>query len=400
LRGLRVFAAVAAMGFGACADGGGSSAHRETRHDSAGVEIVEIAGDPWTAPAWATLDSAPMKIVPDDAKPETLFGRVRGTMRLRDGRIAVLDIAGHRVLLFEPNGTFDRSLGREGQGPGELAQPWRLVRAAGDTIGVYDREGHLELLALSGEGARRVRIPTTKDGSPAQVFGTFAAGDYLAILNEFPGKIGPGTLPLYSTFQVMGQNGEAGTTLGRHQSAQFTFRDVNGQLQQVETLFWAEPGMAALPAGYVYCRATELNCEVRSRDGVLVRIVRSHVSSRTVTDADVDELAGIRLADVRTAADSISVRRSVASAERMERFPVTSVIRTDARGRLWMRQYVWHPADTTAHWIVFDPTGKLLGTVTMPADFQVFDVGDDYVLGVQRGADDVEEVVMYSYEAR
>src|SRR5688500_9306478 len=243
-----------------------------TRRDSAGVEIVDIRGSPWAARPWATIDTnAALRIIPDETRPETLFGRVRGTVRLGDGRVAVLDIGRHRVQLFAPDGAFLRSIGRQGQGPGELAQPWRLIRAAGDTIGVYDMEGHLELLSLTGEGSRRVRLPPTADGGMAQVLGSFAAGDYLAILNEFPGAVQEGTIPLYTRLLVMSARGDSGPTLGRHQSARFTFRKTGTEMRQLETLFWAEPGMGVLPSGYAWCLATEFDCEIHSRDGAHLR---------------------------------------------------------------------------------------------------------------------------------
>src|SRR5688500_8682526 len=131
----------AALRVAACADRDADPGLRVITRDSAGVEIADIQGNPWSAPVWALTDSADVfRIVPDDARPETLFSRIRGTLRLRDGRIAVLDIGRHRVLLFADDGAFLGSVGRQGQGPGELAQPWRLIRASGDSAGAYDLE--------------------------------------------------------------------------------------------------------------------------------------------------------------------------------------------------------------------------------------------------------------------
>jgi hypothetical protein len=389
----------AVLSLGACADRDGRGALSMTRRDSAGVEIVDIQGAPWSAPVWAVIDTNDvLRIVADDSRPETLFGRVRGTLELSDGRIAVLDIGRHAVHLFAADGSFLRTIGREGQGPGELAQPWRLIRAPGDTVGVYDMEGHLELLSLDDEGSRRVRVPPTADGGMAQILGSLAAGDYLAILNEFPGKPREGTMPLYSRFQVMSAAGDTTPTIGRHQSAQFAFRKESDKLiRTIETLFWAEPGMAVLPSGYAWCLATEFDCEIHSRDGPHVRTIRAAVPTDPVTEADVARLRDMRLATASTAADSASVRAGIDEAERMSRFPVASLIRTDSHGRIWMRPFIWRPSDRIAHWLVFEQTGAVLGTVALPAGLQVFDIGDAYILGVERDDDDVERVVRYAY---
>jgi hypothetical protein len=44
---------------------------------------------------------------------------------------------------------------------------------------------------------------------------------------------------------------------------------------------------------------------------------------------------------------------------------------------------------------VFDPQGKLLGAVTLPARFVPRHIGNDFVLGVWKTENDVEVVRMY-----
>ncbi len=53
------------------------------------------------------------------------------------------------------------------------------------------------------------------------------------------------------------------------------------------------------------------------------------------------------------------------------------------------------PGAEVSRFRVFDTGGMLLGPVTMPTGFTVYDIGSDYVLG--RVADDleIEHVVMY-----
>lgn len=392
---------IAALAF--CVGGCRSEDHRAvpqlTTRDSSGVEIAEIAGDPWSAPPWASLDTAnATRIEPDESRPETLFGRVRGTLRLADGRIAVLDVGRYAVQIFAPDGTLIRSIGRQGQGPGEFEAPWRLVRAPADSLGVVDISGRIELLAITGEGSRRITMPRGSETGSPQVLGSFAGGGYLAILNEFPGKPRPGVNPLFSTLHVVTADGASGPTLGRYKSAQFTFRDRgDGQMREIPTLFWAEPGMAVLPAGYVWCLATNFECQIWSNTAVHLRTIRAPVVTAAVTEADVGELKQIQLAKAATARDSAQLEASMLEANRMERFPVLSLIRTDPRGRIWMRAYSWRDADRTVNWLVLEPTGHVLGTVTMPTHLQVFDIGHDYILGVERDADDAEGIVMYPY---
>ena len=75
--------------------------------------------------------------------------------------------------------------------------------------------------------------------------------------------------------------------------------------------------------------------------------------------------------------------------------PVTSAIRIDAIGNLWVLEYRVPGSDRLPRWCVFDSGGILLGEVEYPVGFVPLDIGPDYVLGVWRDADDVEHVRMY-----
>jgi hypothetical protein len=56
------------------------------------------------------------------------------------------------------------------------------------------------------------------------------------------------------------------------------------------------------------------------------------------------------------------------------------------------------PSPNPTDWRIHVPTGEALATLTMPAGFRPFDIGRDYVLGVQRDALDVEFVRLHSLD--
>ena len=66
------------------------------------------------------------------------FFRVVGAHFLPDGSIAVADAGNARVAVYAPSGPIRRSLGREGDGPGEFRALSHLF-VFGDTIAVYDQ---------------------------------------------------------------------------------------------------------------------------------------------------------------------------------------------------------------------------------------------------------------------
>ena len=77
--------------------------------------------------------------------------------------------------------------------------------------------------------------------------------------------------------------------------------------------------------------------------------------------------------------------------ETMPAYESTWVV--DEEGNLWVPDYTL-PAEP-ATWSVFDPQGRLLGTVDTPAGGEVTQIGSDFVLGTWTDEMDVEQVRMY-----
>ncbi len=68
-------------------------------------------------------------------------------------------------------------------------------------------------------------------------------------------------------------------------------------------------------------------------------------------------------------------------------------LRLDAGGNLWVAYY--RLEEEPVRWAVFDPEGRWLGNVETPPNGRVWDIGDDYVLGVWQDELDVQQVRMY-----
>ena len=51
--------------------------------------------------------------------------------------------------------------------------------------------------------------------------------------------------------------------------------------------------------------------------------------------------------------------------------------------------------DAPSEWVVFDGSGRMLGSVTTPAGLEVTEIGEDFVLGIWRDELDVQHVQLY-----
>jgi hypothetical protein len=121
--------------------------------DSAGIEIVENFGAPlWPeGPDWKFTQD--MRIGAVDGPPEYQFGNITGLQVLSDGRIVVVDALMHNVRFFTAEGAHQMTVGREGQGPGELGSgDHMLLLGPGDTllVGDYSQNRRVHVLAPNG----------------------------------------------------------------------------------------------------------------------------------------------------------------------------------------------------------------------------------------------------------
>ena len=76
------------------------------------------------------------------------FGRVMDIAWDGRGRILVADDLGPHVKVFGADGSYVRTIGRAGEGPGEFSQPWQLAVDASDSLYVWDA-GRSRILVFS-----------------------------------------------------------------------------------------------------------------------------------------------------------------------------------------------------------------------------------------------------------
>jgi len=78
------------------------------------------------------------------------FGRINSVVADREGNLYIADVLRDEVLVFSQNGDFLRTIGRQGQGPGEFRNPQSLA-LLGDTLAVSDR-GNLRIGLFDTQG--------------------------------------------------------------------------------------------------------------------------------------------------------------------------------------------------------------------------------------------------------
>ena len=375
-----------------------------TIRDSAGVQIVENTEDGvWSAEGgWSTEEILTIGEAAGDANYQ--FGQITGVDVMSDGRIAVLDAQAQRVQVYGPDGTWQRTIGGPGNGPGELsAQAVALYVGRGDTIVVADM-GNQRINLVPPEGEATSFPMRIEQGIPMNFEMT-----------------GDGSLVVQRRALNQGSDGENTDDLILRQAYDCTILDTlltperGGTFEMTDgmpsiTLFAPEPLWTMLGERIAFATSDDYRISVYGPDGTLERIVSYPLVPRPVTEGnertirelvrDAWEEAGMP----PQAAEQMMGRLSFA-----ENWPVFTRMRGGPAGTLWVQRIrqledmteeerkSWNPQldQGAPEWDVFEADGRYGGVVTLPARFTPFALEEDRIYGVFRDDFDIQYVRVY-----
>jgi hypothetical protein len=374
-----------------------------TVRDSAGVRVV-VNQAPVTHRPWLLSDEPLVTIGSASGDPQYELFRVRGALLLRSGDIVVADAGTQELRFYDQEGRHLRSAGGEGGGPGEFRTLSWISRSGPDSIVALDvRQRRISYFDISGRFDRSVRLEPSPELPFPEPVGFFADGSLL---------VTKGTMSL---------SARPPTRVERPEEAVYRYRPDGMTVEVLGSFPWYEVSIApsrTVRGEEIYNRslrtfgratvfavsgdrfyvADNASYEIRmySFDGKLGMIIRRDHEPVPVTEADIRALRDSIVARY-TDADA---RRRVEQGLREKPAPPATFpayapeIRVCADGNLWVREYT-RPGEHGARWSVFSPRGLWIASAEIPYDFSVFDVGEDYVLGLHRDHAGVEYVQLY-----
>ena len=132
--------------------------------------------------------------------------------------------------------------------------------------------------------------------------------------------------------------------------------------------------------------------------GLLRQILRVNADpipvSSTMVTAFIDGLTVFR-----DSAVAASFRRLREAMPVPATTPAFSQLGVDSEQNLWVRQYPLYP-DSNAVWNVFGPSGRLSGSIELPARFEPKVFGPAAVTGIWKDEAEVEHLRTYEIERR
>lgn len=378
-----------------------------SERDSAGVLVATTLGARARAPIGWLVDTVPdYQIGESDGDEPYLFERIAGARRLFDGRVVVLDGGSCELRFFDRNGAFlERTAGR-GEGPGEFARRCTLVPSPG-TDSLRAHEG-ARMSFFDDRGRFSHRFPVLWPGHRvASVAGV--AGESVLVETRLFVTSEDGGLPRQPSttkFALLTFEGQQPVWEGFFLGAQqYTF--VLPSYPVTFTVpFDILPSATIGMDGFFLTLGEEVGPEILEYDtsGRLRRIIRLDEPVLPPSAADLDKYTEFQI-DPRRVPDDYRERYFENRRSQYEEMPLPTIIPVFSRlliddtGSLWAQLYRFDVL-APASWLVFGPNGEGLGSVDMPPDLEVLQIGRDFVLGVWEDELEVEYVRHHSLAGR
>lgn len=367
--------------------------------DSSGVAIAENTGPPPQPGPWTLSPEPVLEIGTVEGDEAYLFSRIRGAVRLSDGRIAVADDGAPDVRVFDAVGRHLRTLGRQGEGPGEFQGPSLLGALPGDTLVVMD--SRLRRISLFHPDAGFIRSATPGDEVPGflQAVGMFASGAVVSSSTVYEGGAAEGYARHPIDFRSVGLDGRLVAELGSfpgYERVLVMLAGEQGTSAMTGSAPFGKEAATAVGDHRFYC-GTQDTWEIRvlRPDGSLERLIRWDRSPRPVTDDEVAAFVEDAVADLPDNELADRYRRFYADAPVPAFHPAHGSLEVDRLGWLWVQE-TRVADDDPNRWILVDPEGRVAGAVDLPPRFTPEEIGGDYVLGRQVDELGVNHLRMYA----
>ncbi len=377
--------------------------------DSAGVEIVEARGARWSdATKWQVEPNPVLQIGVADGSPEFVFSNIRAVLLLDEDRLAVADRSSSQVRYFTRDGSFLRSFGRRGEGPGEFRRIRDMGQCGGDSLFVFDLDFKMVILTPTGHYSREAR-PYDLSSSRRRPYALECARNGFFIVLGREARSGPPKIGLYRaeapTWILAPDHVVASETVETIPAARLVVTVELDTVLSSERIGFSNGDTGPHPFGRFTALAItesaiylgsggDYELQEYSLDGRLRRLVRWRGEDLSIRAKDIDTYRTERLANVSAAARP-ATERYLLDMPMLSTFPAYARIEVDPLGNIWVQSFR-RPGQREQHWTVLAPDGGLLGSVLMPADFTVMDFGIDEVVGVSRDELGIERVRLHS----
>ena len=365
-----------------------AAAQDATVVDSAGVRIVTSRANDVIYARLA--EEAALTIGVVEGREAYLFQRIVSVARDGEGNLVVADAGWYQVRTFNANGNHLRTVGREGEGPGDfvdLKGAW--PRSGGGVIAV---DGFLQTVSEYGPTGELERVAKLRDaGSPLSYrsWGVDGSESLLgSATNRTTRGLSPGDTARSPVHLVRhGLDGAIRDTLSQFPGAAGGVAGSGGAIIHMESLpFSAFPAAAGGADGVATTGGESYEIHFFDLAGSLRHIARL---AEALPDRTEEHLKALVPDDrMRALYEQLPLPATLPG--------YVKLVFADT-GEIWARRYLV-PGTPSFRWDVLHPDGHYLGRVEIAASFRVHAVSNGQLLGVHEDALGVERVQVRDLE--
>lgn len=341
--------------------------------DSAGVRIVTSPSKTLATVLPWVVDTIPnLELGQAERDPASQFHRISGIVGLPDGGLVVLNGGSQELRWFDAFGKYVRTTGGTGRGPGEFVDPLVIPQFEADSLLIFDRIVRaFTWVATDGSGTEAlpsggplfVGTPQTAAGS--RVLFRSGSGSGSCAPNE------QCKVPVLLRWVDM--TGTVADTLATQTARLLKFKD-SGRPGMLYAGPLDQRGLAAAgPDGVVLEGDPQFELRQFDPTGRLITILRVDAPARQ-TPQDALNLY------VQMFSNPDEMRRIYERMGLPEVVPAFQALRVDRLGWYWAE--LFRPSKGgPSEWLVFDRQGRARGVIGLPSGLEVYEIGEDYVLG-------------------
>jgi hypothetical protein len=351
---------------------------------------------------WAIAPEPKVTIGAVEGRAEYQLYDVSGAVLLCDSVLVIANRGTHELRFYDGQGRYLRTAGGEGDGPAEFRALDFVDRYAGDSLLAFDgRQLRASVFDQEGHFARSFSIGRPTDSGFPDLIGVLSSGSIVVRVNHpyVAGVARTGFDRSAAQVFVSGPDGEARDTLGSFPGLEtFVMALPDEMWMSVRPVRFGRGLVTAVSDERIALAETD-TFEIRlyGEDGVPREIVRQRRLPVPVTAEEVNRFNEAKLAEVDDERSRQHYREMYDLMPQHETFPALASIRLDRAGNLWVKEFV-RPGATAAIWQVFDGEGRITAQLTLPADFELLDIGGDYVIGLTRDELGIERVLWYNLD--
>lgn len=343
-----------------------------------GVTVVSNGEKP------ARIEGQPSKIslkmeveIGGGDNPDESFSQVSTFVVDDEGAVFALDFKDQKIKVFDKTGKYLRSIGKPGQGPGELGMASGIQLAADNTLVIEDATNRrLAVFKTTGEFVKNI-----------------STSDKMALVNVL----------------LDGQGNVLGREMGIGEDNTKMFFELKKFDPELKPLFTFDkiefpvpiPGSGAKmnilelasvyqfgPGGNIYYgRSADYEIKIFSPEGKHIRTIEKEYKRVKVTQEDIDEM----LERIPNVAGGVNIKDMFSFPDF---FPPYQNFVLDNEGRMYVRTYTKGKLKGEYVIDMFDPEGRFIAQFITKADLRLIKGGKAY--GIEESAEGFQVIKRYA----